>query len=40
MEVGVKVERNGNADEYIEAVVGRTARRLMEGYVGVPEKYF
>ena len=40
MEIGVKVENNGNAYEYVEAVVGRTARRLMEGYVCVPEKYF
>jgi len=40
MEIGVKVESNGNAYEYVEAVVGRTARRLMEGHVCVPEKYF
>ncbi|MDF1591118.1 MAG: PrpF domain-containing protein [Desulfobacterales bacterium] len=40
MEIGVKVNRNGNAYEYVEAVVGRTARRLMEGYVCVPQKYF
>ena len=40
MEIDVKVERNGNAYEYVEAVIGRTARRLMEGYVFVPEKYF
>ncbi len=23
-----------------EAVIDRTARRLMEGYVNIPEKYF
>ena len=40
MEIGVKVNRNGNLYEYVEAVVGRTARRLMEGYVCVPQKYF
>jgi 2-methylaconitate cis-trans-isomerase PrpF len=40
MEIGVKVEKNGNTYEYVEAVVGRTARRLMEGYVCVPQNYF
>jgi len=38
--VGVKVEKKGNSYEYQEAVLGRTARRLMDGYVYVPEKYF
>lgn len=35
-----RVEKKGNALQYISAVAGRTARRLMEGYVYVPEKYF
>jgi len=35
-----EVEKKGNTFEYIEAAVGRTARRLMEGYVYVPQKYF
>ncbi len=38
--VGVKVDKEGNTYEYKEAVLGRTARRLMDGYIYVPEKYF
>ena len=38
--VGAEVNKKGNSFEFMEAVVGRTARRLMEGYVYVPEKYF
>jgi 2-methylaconitate cis-trans-isomerase PrpF len=38
--VGAEVERRGNSFECQEAVLGRTARRLMDGYVYVPEKYF
>jgi 2-methylaconitate cis-trans-isomerase PrpF len=38
--VGAKMEREGNNYEYKEAIIGRTARRLMDGYVYVPEKYF
>jgi hypothetical protein len=38
--VGTEVEKKGNSYEYKEAVLGRTARRLMDGYVYVPEKYF
>jgi len=38
--VGAEVEKEGNSYEYKEAVLGRTARRLMDGYVYVPEKYF
>jgi hypothetical protein len=38
--VGVFIEKRGNEYEYREAVVGRTARRLMDGYVYVPKKYF
>ncbi len=35
-----EVENRGNTFEYIKAAAGRTARRLMEGYVYVPQKYF
>jgi len=35
-----RVEKKGNTFGYIEAAAGRTARRLMEGYVYVPQKYF
>jgi len=38
--VGAVIEKKGNAYEYKEALVSRTARRLMDGYVYVPEKYF
>ena len=38
--VGAKVEKVGKRYEYIEAVLGRTARRLMDGHVYVPESYF
>ena len=38
--VGVEVDKEGNSYEYKEAVLGRTARRLMDGYIYVPEKYF
>jgi len=38
--VGAEVEKKGNSFEYQEAVLWRTARRLMDGYVYVPEKYF
>jgi 2-methylaconitate cis-trans-isomerase PrpF len=38
--VGAEVERKGNGFEYREAVLCRTARRLMDGYVYVPEKHF
>lgn len=40
IEIGAKVEKNGDLYEYKEAALGRTARRLMEGYVLVPQKYF
>lgn len=40
IDVGADVERDGDSCVYREAVVGRTARRLMEGYVLVPETYF
>jgi len=40
IEVGAKIKKQGNAYEYKEAIVIRTARRLMEGNVLVPEKYF
>jgi 2-methylaconitate cis-trans-isomerase PrpF len=38
--VGVKIEEKGKSYEYEEAVLGRTARRLMGGYIYVPEKHF
>jgi len=40
MEAGAKVEKRINGFVFTEASVGRTARRLMEGCVFVPEKYF
>ena len=40
IDIGVKVEKKGNTFKYEEAIVGRTARRLMEGYVCVPERFF
>lgn len=39
-EVGAKVRKDGEGYRYIEAGFGRTARRLMEGYIFVPERYF
>ena len=40
IEVGASLKRKGVDTVYSEAILGRTARRLMEGYVLVPEKYF
>ncbi len=40
MTVGIQMERKGNTYEYKEGILSRTARRLMEGYVYVPDKYF
>jgi 2-methylaconitate cis-trans-isomerase PrpF len=40
IEVGVELKGQGGGATYSKAIVGRTARRLMEGYVLVPEKYF
>jgi hypothetical protein len=40
IEIGAVMEKSGNACIYREAVLGRTARRLMEGLVLVPEKLF
>jgi 2-methylaconitate cis-trans-isomerase PrpF len=40
IEVGAMVKKSRDGFNYQEAVLGRTARRLMEGYVLVPEKYF
>jgi 2-methylaconitate cis-trans-isomerase PrpF len=39
-EVGAKVQKDGKGYQYIEASFGRTARRLMEGYILVPERHF
>ncbi|UCF92510.1 MAG: hypothetical protein JSW39_30320 [Desulfobacterales bacterium] len=38
--IGVHMRKKENTYVYEEAVLYRTARRLMEGYVCVPEKYF
>ena len=38
--VGAEVNKKDPHYEYKEAVVGRTARRLMDGYVYVPERFF
>jgi len=40
IEMGAIVKETRDGFNYTEAVLGRTARRLMEGYVLVPEKYF
>lgn len=40
IEVGATVEEKDGIFHYREAALGRTARRLMEGHVLVPEKYF
>ncbi|MFZ7128117.1 MAG: 2-methylaconitate cis-trans isomerase PrpF family protein [Desulfobacterales bacterium] len=40
MDVGAVIDASGDTVRYREAVLGRTARRLMEGYVMVPERYF
>jgi len=39
-EVRSRVKKSGNDYEYVEASFGRTARRLMEGYVLVPQECF
>lgn len=38
--VGAIIEKKENTYEFKEALLSRTARRLMDGYVYVPEKYF
>jgi hypothetical protein len=40
IEVGAVVKETKGDFNYKEAILGRTARRLMEGNVLVPEKYF
>jgi 2-methylaconitate cis-trans-isomerase PrpF len=40
IEVGAELKQQGDSYLYTEAILGRTARRLMEGYVLVPRKYF
>ena len=40
IEVGAKIVKNGDIYEYKEAIVIRTSRRLMEGNVLIPDKYF
>ncbi len=38
--VGTTMGKNGDTYHYREAIVDRTARRLMDGYVYVPERHF
>ena len=40
IDIEAVIEVEGDQCAYKEAVIGRTARRLMEGYVLVPEAYF
>lgn len=40
IDVGAVVDLDDDSCHYREAVIGRTARRLMEGYVMVPEGHF
>ena len=40
IDIGAVIEKEGDYYTYKEAVVGRTARRLMEGYVFVSERHF
>ncbi len=40
IDVIAKIEKKGDAPFYVEAAIGRTARRLMEGHVLVPQRYF
>lgn len=40
VDVGAEIDTSSGKPNYMEAAVGRTARRLMEGYVLVPEKHF
>jgi hypothetical protein len=40
IELGAIMEKINGEIKYREAVLGRTARRLMEGYVLVPERTF
>jgi 2-methylaconitate cis-trans-isomerase PrpF len=40
MSIGLEIEENENGVSIREAAVGRTARRLMDGFVYVPESSF
>jgi len=40
MDIEAKVEKKEHTYYFKEAVVNRTARRLMEGYICIPEKHF
>ncbi len=40
IDVSAKIEKKGDAPFYVEAAIGRTARRLMEGHVLVPQRCF
>ena len=40
MSIGIEIENNENGVSIREAAVGRTARRLMDGFVYVPDSCF
>ena len=40
IDIGARIKIEGESCTYTQAIVGRTARRLMEGHVLVPEEYF
>lgn len=40
LEIGAVIETSGDIATYREAVLGRTARRLMQGFVLVPKSCF
>ena len=40
MSIGIEIKNNENGVSIREAAVGRTARRLMDGFVYVPESCF
>ena len=40
IDIGAEIEMDGDGHTYKNALIGRTARCLMEGYVLVPVTYF
>lgn len=40
LSVGAVIEKKGKSYEYKEAILARTARRIMDGYIYVSEKYY
>ena len=40
IDVKARIEKRSDGFHYAQATVGRTARRLAEGFVLVPEKFF